>query len=240
MKSTFSSIGLALFTLVAAGCAHQSASTGKNAFPPAAISSQAIQQSLTPDQAVARLVAGNDRFVAGQPATRNLRVQAEATSAGQYPFAVVLGCIDSRTPPELIFDTNLGDIFTPRIAGNYANSDILGSMEFATKVAGAKAIVVVGHNECGAVKGAVDSVRLGNLTTVVQAIEPAAAEVQGAGDRSSKNPKFVQATAEANVRRTVAQIRLNSEIIRTLEAEGKIRIVGAMQDLATGKVTILN
>jgi carbonic anhydrase len=113
-------------------------------------------------------------------------------------------------------------------------------MEFATKVAGAKAILVVGHNECGAVKGAVDSVRLGNLTTVVQAIEPSAAGVTGAGERTSKNHAFVQATAEANVRRTLNDIRQNSEILRTLEAEGKIRIVGAMQDLATGKVTILN
>ena len=203
------------------------------------ITTKAIQASLTPDQAVERLLEGNERFVAGKPAKKDLRLQVTETSTGQYPYAIVLGCIDSRTPPELVFDTNLGDIFAPRIAGNYANTDILGSMEFAAAVAGAKAIVVVGHSECGAVKGAVDAVRLGNLTTVVQAIEPATADVKAKGERTSKNHDYVQATAEANVRRTVASIRQNSDLLRKLEADGKLKIVGAMQDLSTGKVTVI-
>lgn len=203
-------------------------------------STKALQSGTTPDAAVARLMAGNERFVTGKSLHHDYPAEVAATASGQYPYAVVLSCIDSRTSPELVFDQSLGDIFAPRIAGNYVNADILGSMEFATKVAGAKAIVVVGHSSCGAVKGAADDVRLGNLTTVVMAISPAAADVPAsAGPRSSKNARYVQFLAEANVRRTVANIRASSPILADLESKGQLRIVGAMQDLTTGRVTLL-
>ncbi len=199
------------------------------------------QQAMTPDQALARLTEGNRRFATGTSLQRDLSAQKRETATGQHPFAVVLSCIDSRSAPEIVFDQGIGDIFVPRIAGNYATTDILGSMEFATKVAGARVIVVVGHTECGAVKGACDDVRLGNLTTVIQAIRPAVDEVSNVpGDRASSNPSFVLAATEQNVRRTVLKIRSESEILRDLERSGQIRIVGAMHDLATGRVTYLN
>jgi carbonic anhydrase len=154
---------------------------------------------------------------------------------------VVLSCIDSRSAPEIVFDQGIGDVFAPRIAGNYVNTDILGSMEFATKVAGARVVVVMGHTECGAVKGACDNVELGNLTTVIHAIRPAVDETTHvAGARSSENHAFVLAVTEANVRRTVNRIRTESPILRDLEQSGRIRVVGAMHDLQTGRVTFLN
>lgn len=199
------------------------------------------QKAMSPDQALARLTEGNRRFVSGQSLRRNLPEQREATSHGQHPFAVVLSCIDSRSAPELVFDQGLGDVFAPRIAGNFANTDIIGSMEFATKVAGARVIVVMGHSSCGAVKGAADNVQLGNLTSVVKAIRPAVESVSTvAGPRTSENTAFVQAAAEANVRRTTAKIRSESPILRDLERTGQLKIVGAMHDLASGRVTILN
>lgn len=199
-----------------------------------------IQQSTTPDQALANLMAGNARFVAGTSINRDWKSEVKATAKGQYPPAIVLSCIDSRTSPEITFDQGMGDIFAPRIAGNFANTDIIGSMEFATAVMGSRLIMVVGHTECGAIKGAADKVRLGNLTSVIEAIEPAAAGVSaGAGERSSKNHVFVDNLAIANVERAVSQIRERSEIIAKLEKEGKVKIVGAMYDISTGKVTII-
>jgi carbonic anhydrase len=230
------------FALAAAACVAATGchATDKATQPKAAaVTTADIQKSLTPEQAIDRLMTGNERFVAGSSIRTNRPDEVRATAAAQYPYAVVLGCIDSRCPPEVVFDTALGDIFTPRIAGNFANQQIIGSMEFATKVAGAKAIVVVGHESCGAVKGAVDQVKLGNLTSVLEAIEPAAAAVKGTGERSSKNEAFVQQTAEENVRQTVAKIRSESEILRDLEKSGKLKIVGAMQDLDTGRVALL-
>ena len=223
----------------AAGCAHNKdhASANLNA----ATMTKAEQQAMTPDAAIARLKAGNARFAGGMSVHNDYVAQKTATAKGQFPFAVVLSCIDSRCAPEIVFDQGIGDVFVPRIAGNYANTDILGSMEFATKVAGARAIVVVGHTECGAVKGACDNVELGNLTTVIQAIRPAVNDVNNIpGERNSSNAKFVHAVTEENVRLTVAKIRTDSPILRDLEANGQIKIVGAMHDLATGKVTFLN
>jgi carbonic anhydrase len=203
--------------------------------------SQSRQQSMTPDEALARLAEGNERFVSGASLRRDFKAQRQATASGQHPFAVVLSCIDSRSGPEIVFDQGIGDLFVPRVAGNYATADILGSMEFATKIAGARAVVVMGHSECGAVKGACDNVELGNLTTVIQAIRPAVDEVTNVpGERSSHNAGFVHAATENNVRRAVATIRRDSEILRELEQEGRITIVGAMHDLATGRVTFLN
>lgn len=202
---------------------------------------EAQQQAMAPDQAIARLAEGNRRFVRGDSLRRDLPAQRLATAHAQHPFAVVLSCIDSRSAPEIVFDQGIGDIFSPRIAGNYSNTDILGSMEFATKVAGARLIVVLGHTECGAVQGACDNVQLGNLTAVIQAIRPAVDSVSDVpGDRASSNEQFVLAATEANVRRTVAQIRANSEIIRDLERSGRIKVVGAMHNLQSGQVDFLN
>jgi len=219
--------------LFSAGCASPSGSRD----PISAVTTREAQQAMTPDQAIAWLSAGNDRFVSGQSIHRDLPAQVKETGAGQFPFAVVLSCIDSRTTPEYIFDQGIGDIFVPRIAGNYAPMELLGSMEFATKVAGARAVVVLGHTGCGAIKGACDDVQLGNLTAVIQALQPAVVEVPGfANQRTSSNTAFVNAVTEANVRLTVQNIRTNSPIMRELEDSGRIWIVGAMYDISTGEV----
>jgi carbonic anhydrase len=203
---------------------------------------QTEQSAITPDQAVARLAEGNHRFVTGASLRRDYPAQVQATSAHQYPFAVVISCIDSRSSPEIVFDQGIGDLFVARVAGNYDPVDILGSAEYATKVAGAKLVLVLGHTECGAIKGAIDNVELGNLTTVIRALQPAVADVHDGDlgeDRTSKNKKFVNAVAQANVRRTVANIRANSPVLRELEQSGQIKIVGAMHDISTGEVTFI-
>ena len=162
------------------------------------------------------------------------------TAAGQYPHAVVLSCIDSRAPAEIIFDTGIGDIFNARIAGTIADADLVGSMEFACAVSGAKLVRVMGHTNCGAIKGAIDRVELGNLTGLLKKIEPAVDSVRNVpGDRTSKNKKFVEAVAESNVRLTVERIRELSPILRDMEKEGKIRITGCIYDLETGRVRFL-
>jgi carbonic anhydrase len=243
MKSPRAIIGpwiLGLAVALTAGCS--SSATAPHAQAPAGASpfTQVEQQAITPDQALARLVEGNKRFVAGQGLHRSPIQDAKASAAGQYPFATVLCCIDSRSVPEIVFDQGIGDLFVARVAGNYAPTDVLGSMEFAAKVAGSKLIVVMGHTECGAVKGACDNVKLGNLTTVVQAIRPAVDEVEGfSGERTSKNAPFVYAVTEENVRRTISHIRHDSPVLRDMEKSGQIKIVGAMQNLATGEVTFL-
>jgi carbonic anhydrase len=225
------------------GCKTGESSSATSAVTAAATSSatmdKAAQSQITPDQALARLTDGNRRFVAGQSLHRDYPAQVKATSSGQYPFAVVIACLDSRTSPEIIFDQGIGDLFVARVAGNYCPADLLGSTEFGAKVAGAKLVMVLGHTECGAIKGACDNVELGNLTTVMNALKPAVADVPETGDRSSKNAKFVRAVTEANVRRTVASIRSNSGILREMEQSGQIKIVGAMYDISTGQVTLL-
>ena len=216
----------------------------RQAGPSAGVSNtidQAQQAAMTPDGALAILKDGNIRFVNGASLNRDYLSQVKATAKGQYPIAVVLSCIDSRSTPEIIFDQGIGDLFVARVAGNYETADILGSMEFATKVAGAKLIVVLGHTECGAVKGACDNVQMGNLTTVIDAIKPAAADVTDvSGERNSKNKAFVYAVTVANVRRTVAKIRSGSPILREMEESGQIKIVGAMHDISTGNVTFFS
>jgi carbonic anhydrase len=222
-----------------AGCASTTADSAKQA-PNSAVTTAADQKATTPDEALARLLSGNERFVAGKSLQHNYPAQVKATSTGQYPYAIVLACIDSRSAPEIVFDQGLGDLFVPRIAGNYANPDILGSMEFAAAVAGAKLILVLGHTECGAVKGAADDVKLGNLTTVITAIKPAAEDVKDVtGPRTSKNHEYVLELTEANVLRTVTTIRANSPTLADLERQGKIKIVPAMYDISSGKVTVL-
>jgi carbonic anhydrase len=183
---------------------------------------------------------GNARFVQGEMLKRNLMQQVKATGGGQFPFAAIVGCIDSRVPNELIFDQGVGDIFSARIAGNFVNDDILGSLEFACAAAGAKLILVLGHTECGAVKGACDDVILGNLTQTLANIKPAVAAVSGyESDRSSKNAKFVQAVADKNVGLTVERIRKRSPILQGMVDKGQIGLAGAMYDVHNGKVTFM-
>ena len=202
----------------------------------------ASQAAMTPSAARQLLEEGNARFVRQNMTSRDLAAQVAATTGGQWPFAAILGCIDSRVPPELVFDQGLGDLFSVRIAGNFANEDILGSLEFACKVAGSKLVVVLGHRSCGAVKGACDGVELGNLTAMLGKLRPAVDAVTEPADpaeRTSGNGDFVQAVAECNVHQTVAAIRAQSEVLRELESAGGIAIVGAMYDIATGAVTFL-
>jgi carbonic anhydrase len=196
------------------------------------------QAATTPDKALQMLKEGNKRFVSGRMHQRDLMAQVKATASGQYPFAVVIGCIDSRVPPELVFDLGIGDIFSPRIAGNFVNTDIIGSTEFATRLAGAKLILVLGHTECGAVKGACDNAQLGNLTHTLSNIMPAVYSVSNvSGGRDSKNAAFVQKVAEANVRLTVEALTDRSGVLQDLVAKGNLKVAGAMHDVATGRVT---
>jgi carbonic anhydrase len=199
------------------------------------------QARVTPAEALKRLESGNERFTSGRAAPRNLLDQVAATSQGQYPFATVVSCLDSRTSAELIFDQGIGDIFNARVAGNVVNPDILGSLEFASKAAGSKLIAVIGHTKCGAVKGACDNVQLGNLTGLLRRIEPAVKSTPSSPgeDRSSKNDAFVDRVAESNVRAAMETIRRQSPILREMERKGEIAIVGGMHDLETGRVTFL-
>jgi carbonic anhydrase len=195
------------------------------------------QASVSPDKALQFLKDGNKRFVNNLKVNRDLLEQVNDTRAGQWPFAVILSCIDSRTSAELIFDQGLGDIFSVRIAGNILNEDILGSMEFATKVLGSKIIVVLGHSKCGAVKGACDHVQMGNLTNLLNKIQPAVHEEKTViENRNSKNDEFVEKVASINVKLTMERIRNESPIIKEMEDEGAIKIVGGMYDVETGVV----
>ena len=198
------------------------------------------QGIMTPKSAKEELVNGNKRFVESQKVDRDLLKQVEQTSTGQFPFATILSCIDSRVSSELIFDQGIGDIFSVRIAGNFVNEDILGSMEFACKLAGTKLIVVLGHTSCGAVKGACDHARLGNLTTLINKIEPAVEAVTEPKDeslRNSSNIEFVNEVAKKNVYMTIDNIRNSSEVLKAMEDAGEIDIIGGMYDIKTGKVS---
>ncbi|MBP8066633.1 MAG: carbonic anhydrase [Flavobacterium sp.] len=196
-----------------------------------------LQSQISPRKALELLQEGNNRFVNNLKLHRDLLEQVNDTRDGQWPFATILSCIDSRTSAELIFDQGLGDIFSIRIAGNVANTDILGSMEFACKVAGSKLIVVLGHSKCGAVKGACDHVEMGNLTELLSKLQPAVYEEQQTqGDRSSKNGQFVENVAEINVKRTVKSIIQRSYILEQMVENGEIGIIGAMYNIETGTV----
>jgi carbonic anhydrase len=191
---------------------------------------------MTPHQVLEELKKGNERFRAGKMTARNYLAEKRSSAAGQYPAAVILGCIDSRAPAEIIFDAGIGDAFNARVAGNVANDDIFGSMEFACAVAGAKLVVVLGHTACGAVKGAIDDVELGNLTGLLARIKPAISRTKFEGQKSSKNLAYVDAVARTNVALTVENIRRRSPILEDLEKKGTIQIVGAMYDLSSGMV----
>ena len=197
-----------------------------------------MQAAINPMMALELLKRGNERFINNLKVNRNLLQQANETSDGQHPFAVILSCIDSRTSAELIFDQGLGDIFSVRIAGNIINEDILGSMEFGCKVAGAKIIVVLGHTKCGAVKGACDHVEMGNLTALLAKIRPAVDdETTTTDNRNSGNREFVEKVATINVKRTVRSIMERSPILKELIESGQIGIVGGTHDITTGQVT---
>jgi carbonic anhydrase len=218
-------------------CAQPTPTSPIVVIPDSSTFDKARQSAITPDVALARLQDGNKNYVTGNTLVRDYPAQIKATAKGQYPFAAVLCCMDSRSSPELVFDQGVGDLFVVRIAGNYATPDITGSLEYATKVAGAKLIVVLGHTECGAIKGACDNVQLGNLTTVIDALRPAVESIDYQGDRTSQNEKFVLLVTEANVRRTVAKLRTDSPILHDLEQSGQIKIVGGILDVSTGQVT---
>ena len=197
------------------------------------------QAALTPQGAISLLKEGNERFLNNKKANRDLLAQVKQTTTGQYPFATILSCIDSRVSAELVFDQGVGDIFSARVAGNIVNEDILGSMEFACKLAGTKVIVVLGHTSCGAVKGACDDAKLGNLTILLHKIKAAVKvthEPSDATKRNSKNIEFVNTVAEKNVQLTIEDIRSLSPVLKDMEDIGEIAIVGAMYDIADGKV----
>jgi carbonic anhydrase len=198
------------------------------------------QASISPEMAIQLLKEGNHRFVENKEVSRDLLNQVKDTSTGQFPFATILSCIDSRVSSELIFDQGIGDIFSARVAGNFVNEDILGSMEFACKLAGTKVVVVLGHTACGAVKGACDDAKLGNLTALLSKIKPAVNAVAEPTDtslRNSSNINFVNAVAEKNVHMTIDNIRSQSSVLKEMEELGAIKIVGAMYDIKDGSVS---
>ncbi|MCA6119426.1 carbonic anhydrase [Bradyrhizobium sp. WSM 1738] len=201
--------------------------------------SKAQRDRMTPDQIIQVMKNGNQRFRRGERKERNYLREQKASASGQYPAAALLTCIDSRAPAEVIMDLGIGDIFNCRVAGNVENADILGSLEFACKLAGAKVVLVMGHTACGAIKGAIDNAELGNLTGLLSKIKPAVEATKYAGERSAKNYDFVNAVARTNVEMTVANIRKGSPILAELESKDSIDIAGAMYNLETGAVEFL-
>jgi carbonic anhydrase len=197
---------------------------------------KAQREKMTPDDIVATMKKGNERFRVGKESPHNYLAQQKASAKGQYPAAVILSCIDSRAPAETIMDLGIGDVFNARVAGNIANDDILGSMEFACKLAGAKVVLVMGHTACGAIKGAIDNAQLGNLTGLLTKIRPAVEATQYSGERSSKNYAFVDAVARKNVELAMADIRKRSAVLAELESAKTVKIVGSMYNLETGLV----
>lgn len=211
-----------------------------NAADQCAVPTRDRQAALSPAEALAELKAGNERFMSRTMRNCDLLSQVHATSSGQFPSAVVVGCIDSRVPPEFVFDQGIGDVFSARIAGNIVNEDIVGSSEFATKITGAKLIVVLGHSECGAIKGAIDGAELGELTQLLAKIRPAVDACKAApGDHTSKNKDFVQQVAIANARLAAQNLTKTSAVLRDLVAAQQLKIVPAMHNVATGQVTFL-
>ncbi len=216
-----------------AGVAHARA-------PECSVFTRQRQEEVSADEAVALLKAGNDRFVSGRSINCDLMEQVKETAGQQSPFAAIVGCIDSRVPPELVFDQRIGDVFCARVAGNFVNVDILGSLEYATEVAGAKAIVVLGHNSCGAIKSAVDGVQMGNITALLENFAPALATLDTAdGPRDSHNDRLVQKVAEQNARLTAASLTERSAILARLADAGRLKVMAAMHDITTGRVAWL-
>jgi carbonic anhydrase len=205
----------------------------------AAAMSKADRDKLSPDQIIDALKQGNERFRNGKMRGQDYLAQQKASAAGQFPAAAILSCIDSRAPAEIILDAGIGDVFNARVAGNIVNDDMLGSLEFACALAGAKVIVVMGHTACGAIKGAIDDAKLGELTGLLSKIKPAIEATHYSGERSSKNYGFVDEVAKTNVRLGIDEIRRRSDVLAGLEKDGKIKIVGAMYSLSSGRVDFL-
>lgn len=206
---------------------------------PVGVITKSMQAAITPAKALQMLKEGNERFVSGTASGVDYLAQVKKTADGQYPFAAVVTCVDSRTQPEIIFDQGIGDMFVARVAGNFVNDDILGSLEFATKVSGAKIILIMGHTECGAIKGACDDVELGLLTATLANIQPAvtAVEKEDYSPTNSTNAKFVQSVADMNVKLTMQMLRDRSLVLRGMIDKGEVALVGAMYDITTGKTT---
>lgn len=197
-----------------------------------------LQDQISPNDALAALKAGNERFISGNIADKSYEVQISGTAEAQHPHSVILSCIDSRVPTEIIFDQGIGDIFNARVAGNISNVDVLGSIEYACKVAGSKLVVVLGHTSCGAVKGAIDDVKLGNVTELVAKIKPAISEVKShyTGDSTAKNADFVDKVVKENVQQTINIIKKDSPVLSEMLVKKQINVVGAIYDVASGKV----
>lgn len=201
---------------------------------------QEQQAALTPDMVIQSLKEGNERFMRNDLTARDHSAQVRKSVKAQFPKAIILSCVDSRVPVEDVFDRGIGDVFVARVAGNFVNEDILGSMEFACKVAGAKLVLVMGHEHCGAVKSAIDDVKLGNITSMLSKIRPAVESVDYAGERNSKNQEFVRLVCEANVRQTMDRIRAQSPVLLEMEEAGEIKIIGGVYDMDNGAVEFLN
>ncbi len=211
-----------------------------NQTPIATVLTKEDQSKMTPDSVIALLKEGNKRFLSETITTRDHSEQVIAAVSGQFPKAFILSCVDSRVPVEDVFDLGIGDVFVGRVAGNFENIDLLGSMEFAHKVSGSKVLLVLGHEACGAVKAAIDNVELGNITEMLDNIEPAVKHFTNyKGVKTSKNHEFVHMVVEKNVIQTIEDIRKGSPILKKMEEDGQIKIVGALYELKTGKVTFL-
>lgn len=198
------------------------------------------QEALTPDETLSDLIEGNNRFTSDNFHSRDYNALKVSATIGQYPKAVILSCVDSRVPVETVFDQGIGDIFVARVAGNFENKDILGSMEYACKIAGSKLVFVMGHESCGAVSAACDGIELGNITHLLSNIKPAVEAVKTEGRRDSTNKKFVHDVVEKNVRLTMERVREKSPILKDMEFKGDIKIVGGVYSLQSGKVELLS
>jgi carbonic anhydrase len=232
MRARNSSLWIAA-SLLAASMAVASAQEPKAATA-SVVQTKDSQAAMTPAKALEALKAGNKRFVAGTSVQKSFPAKVKASKDGQYPFAAVLSCMDSRVPAEIVFDQSIGDFFSIRVAGNVVNADNLGSLEYAAKVVGVKLIVVMGHTACGAVKGSIDNVKLGNLTELLSKIQPA---VAASGPGSSKDHAYVDKVGEQNVRQSLKEIREKSPVLKEMIDSGAVGLVGAMYDLGTGTVT---
>jgi carbonic anhydrase len=213
------------------------AAGGARAQDACAVFTPVRQKATSPEHALRMLQEGNERFVSGKTVNCDLMAQVRATATGQAPFAAIVGCIDSRVPPELVFDQRLGSIFVARVAGNFVNTDIIGSLEYSCRVVGAKVIVVLGHADCGAIKGAIDQVKLGNLTEMLSHIEPAVAATKFAGKRTSKDKKLVQAVADTNAQLASRMILSRSPVLKEMADKKEIVVAAAMHDVETGRVS---
>jgi len=231
MKRLAFAVGVSTLVLLIPAAAQKA----PDAAPVTAVQTKESQSAVKPADALKMLKDGNQRFATGHSLRRNLLSQVKGTAKGQYPFAAILSCMDSRVPAEFLFDQGIGDVFSIRVAGNVVDEDDLGSLEYAAKVAGVKLIVVMGHSSCGAVKGAIEDVKLGNLTALLAKIRPSVESTGGRAD--AHDDAFVTKVAEANVRHSIKEIREKSPILKSLVDSGAVGLVGAMYDVETGKVT---